>query len=121
MYYASWREAEPGGDRYHDKGFATEERRQDFFDTLTACGTRYEILSQSTADSHELSDFKPGMRVFIRNALHRQHIGHEATVERTVKRRHMVCLKFDLGGTYDSYPWNLDILNASTTAQEAQP
>ncbi len=110
MYAMSWKEIQPNGSQpIRVKTFSTEERRQDFIDGLTASGTRFQITSLSTADSHTLSDFQHGMRVRIENALHTEFIGMEGTVVKTVKKDNMVCVKLDNGKSYRAFAWNLDV------------
>lgn len=110
MYAMSWKEIQPCGSQpIRVKTFSTEERRQDFIDTLTASGARFEITSLSTADSHTLSDFQRGMRVKIEKALHTEFIGMTGTVEKTVKKDNMVCVRLDDGKHYRAFAWNLGI------------
>ncbi len=110
MYAMAWKEIQPNGSQpIRVKTFRTEERRQDFIDTLTADGVHYLITSMSTADSHTLSDFHRGMRVKIEKALHPELIGMEGTVDKTVKKDSMVCVTLDNGNHYRAFAWNLGI------------
>ncbi len=110
MFELVWKIIEPNGNQpIKMKSFSTEEKRQDFIDTMYQ-QPGFVVVSINDADSHTVSDFTPGMRVRILKATHYDRLGKTGTVKRTLKGRKQVHILLDDGSDYLSFAWNLQIL-----------
>ena len=62
MFELAWKIIEPNGNQpIKMKSFSTEEKRQDFIDTMSQ-RPGFVVVSINDADSHTVSDFTPAMR-----------------------------------------------------------
>ena len=110
MFELAWKIIEPNGNQpIKMKSFSTEEKRQDFIDTMYQ-QPGFVVVSINDADSHTVNDFTPGMRVRILKATHHDRLGKTGTVKRTLKGRKQVHIHLDDGSDYLSFAWNLQIL-----------